>query len=274
MRRRSPQRQRRNRPLRLAARALISRLRQPVRLLIDGVDQLEGTVHETELRRALGELLEHAERASFVVMSRRDPRLPDARVVAMPALDDQTARRFLSACDVPAALHDRLIEFAQGNWLVLELAAERAAAAPAASLDDLYADLIARACARGGPLADFVLQLLAAAGTGPVLPVDVLRAALATHAKTTITRAALFAILGDEDLYHVIDRARPGTPQDRVGLFHQTLADYIAAHTDPDVREAHRAIAETLDTLAPDHDPKDFRDDPIAAYAFDAAAWM
>ena len=174
-------------------------LRLPLRLLIDGVDQLDGTVHEIPLRRVLTELLESVERVSLVLTSRRDPQLRGARVVAMPALDDQTARRFLRARGVDDALHDHLLDIAQGRWLVLELAAGEAAARPATSLDGLYEDLIDRARARCRPVLDHVLELLAAAGTGAVLPLDVLEAALRRRAETT--RAALFEILGDEDLY-------------------------------------------------------------------------
>jgi hypothetical protein len=169
---------------------------------------------------------------------------------------------------VDPTLHDRLVELADGRWLVLELAAGHAATRPAASLDSLYEDLINRARTRCGPLLDHVLELLAAAGTGPVLPVAVLEAAL--HRRSRTTRAALFAILGDEDLHRVIDRTGPGTPRDHAGLFHQTLTDHIAARAD--LSKAHRALAEALDELAPEHNPKDFRDDPAHAYAFDAQA--
>jgi hypothetical protein len=96
----------------------------------------------------------------------------------MPSLDDQTARQYLRSRQADEAIYERLIEIAQGRWLVLELAADQAAGEPAASLEGLYADLLARARSRHGPLLDRVVELLAAAGTGPVLPVDVLEAAL------------------------------------------------------------------------------------------------
>jgi len=229
-------------------------LRQPVRLLIDGFDQLDGTVHGAPLRRALTELMETVVHASLVLTSRSDPGLPGTTVMAMPPLDEQVARRYLRG------------ELADGRWLVLELASGQAAADSATSLDGLYDELMAGARARWGAPVEDVLALLAAAGTGPILPIDVLEAALAKSGHTT--RATLFAILGDEDLYRVIDRAGPGTPTDRVGLFHQTLADYIAARSP--LLHGHRAIAEALDELADDHDPKDFRHQPIYAYAFDA----
>src|SRR5262249_714511 len=61
-------------------------LRQPVRLLIDGIDQLDGTVDENPLRRALLELVETVDRASLVLTRRRDPQLPGWIVVEMPTL--------------------------------------------------------------------------------------------------------------------------------------------------------------------------------------------
>jgi energy-coupling factor transporter ATP-binding protein EcfA2 len=156
----------------------LSLLRQPVRLMIDGVDQLDGTVDEAPLRRALSELLDTTERVSLVVTSRHDPKLPGSVAVTMPSLDDQTARQYLRSRQADEAIYERLMEIAQGRWLVLELAADQAAGEPAASLEGLYADLLARARSRHGPLLDRVVELLAAAGTGPVLPVDVLEAAL------------------------------------------------------------------------------------------------
>jgi hypothetical protein len=232
-------------------------LRRPVRLLIDGIDQLAETDRE-ELLRELRRLREN-DRIQLVLTSRTDPGLAESTLVEMPALDDETARRYLRSRGVDADRHDQLLALAGDRWLVLDLAASQSGDAD--SLDALYTDLIDRARTRHGPLVDEVLALLAAAGTGPVLPVRIVEAALDGR-----PNRAILTILGDEDLYRVIDRVAPGTGGDHVGLFHQTLVDHLAA----DLTATHLAIAEALDRLAPDHDPRDFRDDPVHAYAFEA----
>jgi len=87
-----------------------------------------------------------------------------------------------------------------------------------------------------------------------------------------VGRAELYRVLGDAGLYRVVDRAQPGTARDHVGLFHQTLVDYVADRVD--LVWAHRAIAEALNRLAPAeaHDPQNFRADPVFTYAFEAQA--
>lgn len=246
----------------------LSLLHQPVRLLIDGIDQLDGTVDEIPLRHALAHLVDETARTSLVLTSRHDPGLPGSTVIRMPMLEEQTARRFLQSRGIDSTVHDRLIQIAAGRWLVLDLAAEQASDGVGASLEGLYADLVGRARARRGAVLDDVLELLAAAGTGPVLPVDVLQTALRRRAD--ITRANVFEVIGDEDLYRVIDRTNPGTAWDRAGLFHQTFTDHIARNAD--LTRAHHAIADALDELAADHDSDHFRDEPASSYAFDAQA--
>jgi hypothetical protein len=85
-----------------------------------------------------------------------------------------------------------------------------------------------------------------------------------------LSRAGLHALLGDADLYPVLDRARPGQADEHLGLFHQTLADHLLSGID---RVApHRALADTVEELAPasKHDPKGYRSNPLFRYAFDA----
>jgi hypothetical protein len=150
--------------------------RRPVRLLVDGLDQLDGTMHDKELRRALQALIDDVAHVSLVVTHRDDPGLEGATVVAMPALDEDAARRYLAARGVDPAQHGRLVAVAGGRWLVLDLAADVAATAGSVSLRGLYDELIDRARQRAGALVDRVLAVLAAAaGSGPVLPIDVLQ---------------------------------------------------------------------------------------------------
>jgi hypothetical protein len=235
-------------------------------VLIDGFDRVAGTVNEVPLRRALSELLDVATNVNVVVLGRADPQIAGATVVAMPDVTEETAKSYLASRGVNSADHDRLVAMAAGRWLVLDLAA---AAHGRVSNERLYDDLVGRARNRAGGLVDQVVDLLAAAGTGPFLPIDVLRAALG-ETGDPIALARLNEVLGDTDLYRVVERTLPGTAGDRLGLYHQSLTDYVIRRSD--LRRAHRAIADALDRLAPAsrHDPKKFRDDPALAYAFDA----
>lgn len=243
---------------------------QQVRVLIDGIDQLGGTLHEAPLKRALSALLDGAPNAGLVVLSRSDPCLDGAAVVEMPELSDTAARAYLTSRGVNATRGDQFIAMAAGRWLVLDLAASLTATNGATSLEGLYDELVDRARSRVGSHADAVLGLLAAVGTGSVLPIDVLEGALNLLLDDPVDRASLYRVLGDDDLYRVIDRTYPGTRDDRVGLFHQTLADHLARRAD--MGRMHEAIAEAIGYLAPSdrHDPKNFRDNPVLAYAFDA----
>jgi hypothetical protein len=190
----------------------------------------------------------------------------------MPGLDLATAHRYLTARHLTGDLAQRLIELAAGSWLVLTLAADlatRTGTVTADSITELYTDLLERIRDRHGEQAGQVLTVLAAAGPGPVLPFDVLADALGRLGPPPpLSRAELYALRGDPDLYPLLDRARPGRADEHLGLFHQTLIDHILTRSN--AQQAHQAIADSLDQLAPaeQHDPKTYRDDPLLGYAF------
>jgi hypothetical protein len=247
----------------------------PVRLLIDGLDQLDGRPEQLAVTRALTELITQPGlgHVCLLVTGRTRPALPgiDAEL-PMPGLDPATAHRYLAGRHLGSEVEQRLVELAAGSWLVLTLAtdlASRTGTLVPDTLDQLYTDLINRVRTSYGEQAGPVFGVLAAAGPGPVLPFEVLTGAVGRLGGAQ-PRAALHAVLGDPDLYPVLDRTRPGRDDEHLGLFHQTLVDHILAHAD--AREAHQAIADTLDQLAPAdrHDPKSYRSDPLLTYAFDA----
>src|SRR5208337_4615164 len=105
-----------------------------------------------------------------------------------------------------------------------------------------------------------------AAGVGPILPLKLLCAAsvrLGGPDRRPRLRDRLV------DLRGLVVRARPGTDDEHVGLFHQTFADYLLDRaSDPfgiDPQEPHRALAEAIAELAQagSHHP----DDPLQRYA-------
>ena len=249
----------------------------PVRLLVDGLDQLDGQPAYPAVRHALTELttdpaLGHVK---LILTSRARPALDGIdTIIEMPALDDATAGRYLGRKDLDAGTVSRLVEVAAGNWLVLELAAAAMASTGVApdTLSALYTDLLAHIRSRNES-ADAVLAVLAAAGTGPVLPFDLLPAALAQLGHP-LPRVAIHTLLGDPDLHRVLDRTEPGQPGERLGLFHQTLLDHLTTHPHPGTPLAHAvhgALADAIDELAPadQHTPASYRTDPMLSYAFD-----
>ncbi|MDQ3764494.1 MAG: tetratricopeptide repeat protein, partial [Actinomycetota bacterium] len=248
---------------------------QPVRLLLDGLDQLDGRPEQPTVARALTDLITDPRlgHVSLLLTSRTKPDLPGIdTVVAMPGLNEDTARRYLATRHLTGDLPHRLVKLAAGSWLVLTLAADlasRIGTVAADNITDLYTDLLARVRDRHGQHTGPVLAVLAAAGPGPVLPFDLLTDAIGRLAPP-LSRAQLHALLGDPDLYPLFDRTRPGRTNEHLGLFHQTLINHILAHAD--ARQIHQAIVDSLDQLAPAerHNPKTYRTDPLLAYAFAA----
>jgi NACHT domain len=248
---------------------------QPVRLLLDGLDQLTGRPEQPAVTRALTELITDPQlgHVGLLLTSRSTPELPGIdRELPMSTLDPTTARRYLAGRGLHTQV-ERLVELAGGSWLVLTLAANLASRTGVLvpdTLDQLYAELLGRVRSRQGALVEQLIAVLAAAGSGPVLPFDVLAGAVGRLGGPR-SRGALYETLGDPDLYSILDRTRPGRADEHLGLFHQTLADHILAHTDS--RAAHQAIADTLDEFAPAarHDPKHYRKDALLVYAFECA---
>ena len=260
----------------------LAHYRVPVGLLVDGLDRLAG--HQVaSVHRALTELttdpaLGHVK---LVLTSRDRPALDGIdTIIKMPALDEATAGRYLGRHDLDESIISRLVRIAAGNWLVLELAADAIAStgAPPGNLPalytDLYTDLLARVQRRNGSAADAVLAVLAAAGHGAMLPFDLLCTALARLGHS-LPRVAIHTLLGDSDLQRVLNRTEPGQASERLGLFHQTLADHLTNRPHPGTPLApavHGAIADAIDDLAAAsrHTPGGYRADRLLSYAFDA----
>ena len=253
----------------------------PVGLLVDGLDRLGGQPGYPTVRRALAELIADSNlgHVKLVLTSRFRPALEGIRVIEMPALDDATAGHYLGRQDLDEGAISRLVKIADGNWLVLELAADAIAStgAPPGNLPalytDLYTDLLARVRRRNGS-ADAVLAVLAAAGHGAMLPFDLLCTALA-RLGYPLPRVAIHTLLGDPDLHLVLDRIEPGQASERLCLFHQTLLDHLTKYPHPGTPlppAVHGAIADAIDHLAPvgRHTPGGYRTDRLLSYAFDA----
>src|SRR6266851_4679823 len=211
---------------------------QPVRIVLDGLEQLRESNASDVVADAIRRIESDKDlsRVRLILTSR--PGLPRMAEGELPLADvtEATARNYLRVRGVPAALHEKIARLAAGRWLVLQLAADYLMAHPHEDLDvrtveDLYNQVLDKAAVRLDWKRQLrpVLSVLAAAGPGPVLPVALLAHASAALGGPT-TRVGLAEVLADRDLYRIIDRVRPGTPHEHVGLFHATLAASLAAN--------------------------------------------
>jgi NACHT domain/Tetratricopeptide repeat/Caspase domain len=254
---------------------------RPVRLAIDGLDQLTRQAAppvDVALRTLAGDpQLGHVR---LLVTARPDATLPPGAVpLELDRVDREHLERYLRRRGVPEPLVTPVSQQAEGNWLVARLLADLAAEGdlPAgqlpAGLQDAYRQELRRAGShdpdRWAQQLRPVLAVLAAAGAGPVLPMALLCAAgdrLGGPGEPARVRDVLVQLRG------LVVRGGPGTPQEQLGVFHTTFADYLL--TDPEVgidaSVAHGALADAIDQLAPasGHDPSD----PLHRYAAAAQA--
>jgi energy-coupling factor transporter ATP-binding protein EcfA2 len=266
----------------------LMKLEHPVRLVIDGFDELPRETQET-LRASISTTLRRAEEEAdstdicFVLTARPGAHFPAGAVAVElrnPAGDAISAyfrQRGISDEKLPA-----LVDSAAGNWLHARLIADLAVRTDfrwdylstglAPTLAKLY-DGELQAAGAGDPatwrnILRPVLAVCAAAGVGPVLPLPLSKAAaahlgLTPHTSMTF-RDALVMLSG------LVVRSRPGQARERVGVFHGSLiGEYLSREgvTDYaiDLADAHGAIVQALDELAPadEHDP----DDQLHRYA-------
>ena len=245
----------------------------PVRIVIDAIDQLpEGS--SAPVRDALLSLADVGIR--IVVTTRPGAWLPErAEQLRIDAAHNVEVGAYLEGRGIGGNMAREISTLASGNWLVVSLLADLASAPGfdvaglSASWGSIY-DGTLSSIGVGDPGSwEYqhrpILTVLAAAGTGPVLPMQLLRSAnekLGGPSRVGSIRDTLVR------LRQLVVRGRPGTEGEEVGLFHVTLRDYLSAgrgRYPVDVRRGHDAIREAIDELAPMslHDPAD----PLHRYA-------
>lgn len=245
----------------------------PVRIVIDAIDQLPED-SSAPVRAALHALADTG--ARIVVTARADAWLPDrAEQLRIRAADDAAVGAYLRHRGIGGDVAREISALASGNWLVVSLLADLVSdpgfgvAGLSASWGSIYDSALTSIGAGDsrsweneyGP----VLTVLAAAGTGPVLPLPLLRLAskkLGGPSRIGSVRDTLVR------LRRFVVRGRPGTEDEQAGLFHATLHDYLSAghaRYPVDIRRGHGAIHEAIDELAPmaEHDPAN----PLHRYA-------
>jgi NACHT domain/Caspase domain/Tetratricopeptide repeat len=254
---------------------------RPVRLAVDGLDQLTLRTAPA-IHAALRDLAGDARLAhvSLLVSARPDATLPPGAVtLELNRVDTEHLERYLRRRGVPAAMVSMVGQRAEGNWLVARLLADLAVDGDLpvgqlpAGLQDAYRQELRRAGSadpdRWAQQLRPVLGVLAAAGVGPVLPIALLCTAsghLGGPEELARVRDVLVQLRG------LVVRGAPGTPQEHLGLFHTTFADYLLSNPEVEIDppEVHAALADAIAYLAPrdEHNP----DDPLHRYAAAAEA--
>jgi hypothetical protein len=245
----------------------------PVRIVIDAIDQLPDD-GSAAVQSALPGLADAEIRV--VLTARTDAWVPErAEQLRLHAAGDAVVGTYLEGRGAGGDVVREISALALGNWLVVSLLAGLVSAAGfdaaglSASWGSIYDGALSSMGADNFETWEYqyrpILTVLAAAGTGPILPMPLLRSAsekLDGPSRIGSVRDTLVR------LRQLVVRGRPGTGDEQVGLFHETLEDYLSAggvRYVIDVRQGHGAIREAIDELAPmtRHDPAD----PLHRYA-------
>ncbi|MGW1769922.1 tetratricopeptide repeat protein [Streptomyces sp. NPDC002073] len=275
----------------------LRKLRQnkPIRILIDGFDQLTQAAS-----RDIVDLIQQLQQASrngpdirIVISARPHSAFPLAAwEISMGDAPDPQLRDYLSRRDIEKQLHDPIITSSNGCWLVASLLADYASTRPTmtpqeipSGLVEVYDNIVEQSIQGGAAWnhkdspARLVMTVLAAAGSGAVLPLPLLLDACRRLGFPAADEAELNDRLGPLRRFIVMAPAGAGeSATTAYGLFHQSLVDYFTGHLDGgaysvEVDAGHRALAASLADLAPiERRTPDSTEDPLYDYAERAEA--
>lgn len=232
-----------------------------LRVVVDGLDQID-TNHAESTITSLEHLAHTLDRTlRILVTSRPRPEGPipnNCHEIPVPPISIDAARNFLQQRQISKPRIGELLDttnIADINWLLLTLASELPHHGPDNNFAAAYNAIIAET-AKNGQDPDVINKttaiLVAAgqvAGVGPKLPYSIFQQAIA-NLDGPSTPGELYPLLADPSLYRIIERAFPATPDEHIGLFHQTAIDRLRdTQTDETNKTAHNAIADAITNL-------------------------
>jgi tetratricopeptide (TPR) repeat protein len=235
------------------------------RIILDGIDQLPLDAREV-VTSAIMELTTDAELSCVhLLITGREAEwfsFTHAQVIEAEVADRNEIVAYLTSREIDPNLHTKIIKVARGNWLVVRLLAEVSKGGgsieTAKSLQKgqvgLYDEALKRLLSSGNSPQDLnsVLGVLAAAGAGPILPIELLCAA-SENLGGTPRVSRVRDILAD--LQQFVVRRSPGTSTEEIGLFHQSLIDYVFddnnAQFGSNATKANEAIIAAIESRAP-----------------------
>ncbi|PTR09165.1 tetratricopeptide repeat protein [Nitrosospira sp. Nsp5] len=258
----------------------LGRLEQPsqvtaVRIVVDALDRLA-----TGARSSVMETLNQLGKLAFVrllVTARPDTELPPgASSYSLAFAPDEKIHQYLERRGTPPARQGEVVQAAEGSWLVARVLADLLGEQPKApigagglALGDAYEEMLSRCGAADDESLRRVLEILAAAGAGPLLPLPLLcktSEALGGPASPVFVRDQLVRLRG------LAVRSAAGTENEHAGLFHQTLVDYVAARAPQEIIAAHKALIVGIEALAPPGAGPTDLNNAIQRYAFEREA--
>jgi len=205
-----------------------------IEMILDGLDQV-APGNRAGFDDLIHTLTSHPdlEQVRLIVGARTPPPPPIADHAAIDTLRPPTWNDIAATIPndaVTAALPHGTDgdEPAEGGWLTGRIAALLAAPPPSATLAGVADAFIQQALDRlpdaDREPAEGILAILALAGLGPVMPITVLEAAL-TQLGRPLERAHLRTLT--IALLPLIQRGRPGTDDEHLGIAHQEIATLI-----------------------------------------------
>lgn len=229
-----------------------------IRLAIDGLDQLEASAQVELLEAAVTACAEPLLRKVRLLLTTRPSgpaalnTPPQAVRLNLATPQDEEIFEYLGH-EVPPEISS--VPGGQGwSWLELSLLADTGTTPPGdalkegtGSLESLYDRWISATVAVANQDARTVLAVLAAAGSGPNLPISIVVAAVGRLGGPANAPQLRDTLLG---IGTMTARANPGTETETLGLFHETLVHYLRSREDWTglITEAHKAILNELTT--------------------------
>ena len=247
-----------------------------VRLVLDGLDRLS-TGALGPVMAALDELAK-LDFMRLVITARPDTKFPEAASISpLPRAPDAFVRRYLDRRGAPEARQGNIVDAARGNWLVARVLADVLVDRPDTeireagqlALYEAYEELLSRCGAIGNNYTERLLQVLAAAGAGPMLPLSLMceaSEAVGGPASPVAVRDHLVQLRG------LAVRSAAGTDREHAGLFHDTLAEYVESRAPDQNLSAHRALLAAITALAPAASGPTDLSDLAQMYAFELEA--
>jgi hypothetical protein len=224
-----------------------------IRLAIDGIDQIDaGLQHEIVSAVTAAGSDEHLQKVAVLLGTRGEvSEQQGVHLIRLSPPAQDEVMEYLEGLGLGGPLA-AVVSVQVKTWLELRLwvgalAVARGTSSADTPVDELYGQNLQSLTGGDPDGVRILLAVLGAAGTGPILP-----GRIAAHAcfQLGLREEARFrhtvSALGS-----LIARADPGTPQEHLGLFHDTLAQHIQNRSDWPIssHQAHMAILTAMEAI-------------------------
>ena len=235
----------------------------PVRIAVDGLDRVGSA--GGDLSRGLTRLAA-LEAVRLITTARPNAPSPEGAYIFElgPAVATELSAYF-TARGFSSKEAATLAERAGGSWLTARQLADTKGLVSATSLFDTQISTILSDNDLRWEQLTPVLTPLVAAGSGPTLPVEILVRACESlggpASRAQVHDLLIFA-------HGLIVWSEPGTEQERVGLFHQSLSEFLAEPASSfhvNLRAGHEAILAAITSLESGNELP--IEDPVRRYA-------